>query len=97
VRRSEKKALNAGHKGLKMYKLYGPLSKAWVQEPWEQALVLLQSYINEVEIEVIIIKINFSTAILRFVLAGYSNVSRLAAAAMIGQLDCVELEVYSSS
>jgi hypothetical protein len=45
----------------------------------------------------VIIKINFSTAILSFVLAHYSNISRPAAAAMIWQLDCVDLDVYSSS
>jgi hypothetical protein len=56
-----------------------------------------QVKIKIIIIIIIIIKINFSTAILRFVLARYSNVSRLAAAAMIGQLDCVDLEVYSSS
>jgi hypothetical protein len=50
VRRSEKKALNAAHEGLKMYKLYGPLSKARVQEPWEKALVLLQAYIKKAEL-----------------------------------------------
>lgn len=51
VRRSEKKALNAAHKRLRLYKLDGPLSKARVQEPWEKSYVLLQAFIEELELE----------------------------------------------
>jgi ATP-dependent DNA helicase HFM1/MER3 len=51
VRRSEKKALNAAHKTLRLYKLDGPLSKARVQESWEKAFVLLQAYIEELDLE----------------------------------------------
>lgn len=51
VRRCEKKALNSIHKELKMYKLDGPLSKVRVQEPWQKAFVLLQAYIEELDVE----------------------------------------------
>jgi replicative superfamily II helicase len=51
VRRNEKKALNAAHKTLKMYKLEGPLSKVRIQEPWQKSFVLLQAYIEDLEFE----------------------------------------------
>jgi len=51
VRRNEKKALNAAHKILKLHKLEGPPSKVRVKEPWEKAFVLLQVYIEGLELE----------------------------------------------
>jgi replicative superfamily II helicase len=51
VRRNEKKALNAAHKNLKMYKLEGPLSKVRIQEPWQKSFVLIQAYIDELEFD----------------------------------------------
>ena len=50
VRRSEKKVLNAAHKSLKLHKLEGPPSKVRVREPWEKSFVLIQAYIEQVEI-----------------------------------------------
>ena len=49
MRRSEKKALMSQRP--EMYKLVGPLSKARVQEQCEKSFVLLQAYIDEVELE----------------------------------------------
>ena len=51
VRRPEKKVLNAAHKALKKYKLEGQPSKVRVKEPWQKAFVLLQVYIDELELE----------------------------------------------
>jgi Sec63 Brl domain/Helicase conserved C-terminal domain len=51
VRKSEKKMLNEAHKIIKMYKLDGPASKVRVQLPWEKAFVLLQVYIDKLDID----------------------------------------------
>lgn len=51
ARRSEKKALNTAHKSLKLYKLEGPPSKVRVKEPWEKSFVLIQAYIEQVEMQ----------------------------------------------
>ena len=51
ARRSEKKALNAAHKALQLYKLEGQPSKVRVQEPWEKSFVLIQVYIEQVEMQ----------------------------------------------